>query len=202
MGRGSYEAIAGEPHWPYGGKPVHVLSRTLPPGADARVTAVHSSLARRGPSARRRRLRAGLPRRRSCRARMPRRRARRRTHPVAGAGAHRHRRAVDRAARRDLPSSTCAPRSFPVAWCKARGACRSTPARSHEARGSHPSGRGRQRGGSFPRRRGHNVRQAARRGSSRTLCTPAPHEPDEEFLPRQRGSWGSLEDGWRCEPRW
>jgi dihydrofolate reductase len=45
MGRGSYEAIAGEPHWPYGGKPVHVLSRTLPPGADARVTAVHSSLA-------------------------------------------------------------------------------------------------------------------------------------------------------------
>ncbi len=41
MGRRTYELIAGEPQWPYLGKPVHVLSRTLPSGADARVAAVH-----------------------------------------------------------------------------------------------------------------------------------------------------------------
>jgi dihydrofolate reductase len=41
MGRRTYDLIAGEPQWPYLGKPVHVLSRTLPPGADERVAAVH-----------------------------------------------------------------------------------------------------------------------------------------------------------------
>lgn len=44
MGRGTYDAIAGMGDWPYLGRPVHVLSRTLQDGADARVTAVHRSL--------------------------------------------------------------------------------------------------------------------------------------------------------------
>ncbi len=43
LGRVSYEAIAGEPEWPYLGRPVHVLSGTLPAGKDPRVT-VHASV--------------------------------------------------------------------------------------------------------------------------------------------------------------
>jgi len=36
MGRRTYESIAGEPQWPYLGRPVHVLSTTLAAGADER----------------------------------------------------------------------------------------------------------------------------------------------------------------------
>jgi dihydrofolate reductase len=42
MGRGTYDVIAPMDEWPYQGKPVHVLSTTLEPGADARIT-VHRS---------------------------------------------------------------------------------------------------------------------------------------------------------------
>src|SRR4028119_1454012 len=42
MGRGTYEVIAPLDEWPYQGKPVHVVSTTLDPGADARIT-VHRS---------------------------------------------------------------------------------------------------------------------------------------------------------------
>jgi dihydrofolate reductase len=42
MGRGTYEVIAPIDDWPYQGKPVHVLSTTLEPGADPRIT-VHRS---------------------------------------------------------------------------------------------------------------------------------------------------------------
>jgi dihydrofolate reductase len=42
MGRGTYDVIAPFGEWPYQGKPVHVLSTTLEPGADARIT-VHRS---------------------------------------------------------------------------------------------------------------------------------------------------------------
>jgi dihydrofolate reductase len=42
MGRGTYEVIAPVAQWPYHGKPVHVVSTTLEPGADARIT-VHGS---------------------------------------------------------------------------------------------------------------------------------------------------------------
>ncbi|GHE08145.1 dihydrofolate reductase family protein [Klenkia taihuensis] len=43
MGRGTYRVIAGVEEWPYQGKPVHVVSSTLDPGADPRIT-VHRSL--------------------------------------------------------------------------------------------------------------------------------------------------------------
>jgi dihydrofolate reductase len=43
MGRNTYEFIAPFAEWPYQGKPVHVLSTTLPAGADPRIT-VHRSL--------------------------------------------------------------------------------------------------------------------------------------------------------------
>ncbi|RFU19819.1 dihydrofolate reductase family protein [Geodermatophilus marinus] len=43
MGRATYEFIAPFAEWPYQGRPVHVLSTTLEPGADARIT-VHRSL--------------------------------------------------------------------------------------------------------------------------------------------------------------
>lgn len=43
MGRGTYRVIAPEAEWPYQGKPVHVVSSTLDPGADPRVT-VHRTL--------------------------------------------------------------------------------------------------------------------------------------------------------------
>jgi dihydrofolate reductase len=43
MGRSTYEFLAPMAQWPYQGKPVHVLSTTLPPGADDRIT-VHPSL--------------------------------------------------------------------------------------------------------------------------------------------------------------
>jgi dihydrofolate reductase len=43
MGRGTYEFIAPMDDWPYQGRPVHVLSTTLEPGDDPRVT-VHRSL--------------------------------------------------------------------------------------------------------------------------------------------------------------
>ncbi|MCW2740771.1 MAG: putative Dihydrofolate reductase [Blastococcus sp.] len=43
MGRSTYEFIAPFDEWPYQGKPVHVLSTTLEPGADERIT-VHQSL--------------------------------------------------------------------------------------------------------------------------------------------------------------
>jgi dihydrofolate reductase len=43
MGRSTYEFIAPFDEWPYGGKPVHVLSSTLPTGADPRIS-VHASL--------------------------------------------------------------------------------------------------------------------------------------------------------------
>ncbi len=42
MGRGTYDVIAPMDEWPYQGKPVHVLSGTLEPGADPRIT-VHGS---------------------------------------------------------------------------------------------------------------------------------------------------------------
>ena len=42
MGRGTYDVIAPLPEWPYQGKPVHVLSTTLEPGGDRRIT-VHAS---------------------------------------------------------------------------------------------------------------------------------------------------------------
>ena len=38
MGRSTYEFIAPFDDWPYQGKPVHVLSTTLEPGADSRIT--------------------------------------------------------------------------------------------------------------------------------------------------------------------
>ena len=41
-GRSTYEFLAPLAEWPYQGKPVHVLSTTLEPGADPRVT-VHRS---------------------------------------------------------------------------------------------------------------------------------------------------------------
>jgi len=37
MGRATYEVIAPLDQWPYQGRPVHVLSSTLPPGADPRI---------------------------------------------------------------------------------------------------------------------------------------------------------------------
>ncbi|TKJ28387.1 dihydrofolate reductase family protein [Blastococcus sp. CCUG 61487] len=43
MGRSTYEFIAPFAEWPYQGKPVHVLSTTLDPAADERIT-VHRSL--------------------------------------------------------------------------------------------------------------------------------------------------------------
>ncbi len=43
MGRSTYDFIAPFAEWPYQGKPVHVLSTTLEPGADRRIT-VHRSL--------------------------------------------------------------------------------------------------------------------------------------------------------------
>ena len=43
MGRGTYQFLAPLEQWPYQGRPVHVLSTTLPPGADPRIT-VHGSL--------------------------------------------------------------------------------------------------------------------------------------------------------------
>ncbi|WP_040339773.1 dihydrofolate reductase family protein [Candidatus Blastococcus massiliensis] len=43
MGRSTYEFIAPFAEWPYQGRPVHVLSTTLEPGADPRTT-VHRSL--------------------------------------------------------------------------------------------------------------------------------------------------------------
>lgn len=43
MGRGTYEVIAPMAEWPYQGKPVHVVSTTLQPGADARITVHRSS---------------------------------------------------------------------------------------------------------------------------------------------------------------
>jgi dihydrofolate reductase len=42
MGRSTYEFIQPFADWPYQGKPVHVLSSTLDPGADGRIT-VHPS---------------------------------------------------------------------------------------------------------------------------------------------------------------
>ena len=38
MGRATYDVIAPFGEWPYQGRPVHVLSTTLEPGADARIT--------------------------------------------------------------------------------------------------------------------------------------------------------------------
>jgi dihydrofolate reductase len=38
MGRATYDVIAPFAEWPYQGKPVHVLSTTLTPGADPRIT--------------------------------------------------------------------------------------------------------------------------------------------------------------------
>ncbi|MGY2129471.1 dihydrofolate reductase family protein [Blastococcus sp. SYSU DS0617] len=43
MGRSTYDFIAPFAEWPYQGRPVHVLSTTLEPGADERIT-VHRSL--------------------------------------------------------------------------------------------------------------------------------------------------------------
>lgn len=43
MGRSTYEFIKPFAEWPYQGKPVHVLSTTLPEDEDARIT-VHRSL--------------------------------------------------------------------------------------------------------------------------------------------------------------
>jgi dihydrofolate reductase len=42
MGRGTYEFLQPIDEWPYQGKPVHVISTTLTPGADPRIT-VHGS---------------------------------------------------------------------------------------------------------------------------------------------------------------
>jgi dihydrofolate reductase len=44
MGRGSYQAIADQDEWPYLGRPVHVLSSTLPAHVDPRIT-VHRDVA-------------------------------------------------------------------------------------------------------------------------------------------------------------
>ena len=44
MGRSTYAFIESFADWPYQGRPVHVLSTTLEPGADQRIT-VHRSLA-------------------------------------------------------------------------------------------------------------------------------------------------------------
>ena len=38
MGRATYDVIAPFAEWPYQGRPVHVLSTTLEPGADSRIT--------------------------------------------------------------------------------------------------------------------------------------------------------------------
>ena len=38
MGRATYDVIAPFGEWPYQGRPVHVLSTTLEPGADTRIT--------------------------------------------------------------------------------------------------------------------------------------------------------------------
>ncbi|MDP9391129.1 MAG: dihydrofolate reductase family protein [Actinomycetota bacterium] len=43
MGRSTYDFIAPMADWPYGGKPVHVLSTTLSPEDDPRIR-VHRSL--------------------------------------------------------------------------------------------------------------------------------------------------------------
>jgi dihydrofolate reductase len=43
MGRSTHDFIAPLDEWPYGGRPVHVLSTTLEPGADPRIT-VHRTL--------------------------------------------------------------------------------------------------------------------------------------------------------------
>src|SRR5918993_1072883 len=43
MGRSTYAFIERFADWPYQGRPVHVLSTTLEPGADPRIT-VHRSL--------------------------------------------------------------------------------------------------------------------------------------------------------------
>ena len=43
MGRSTYDFIAPMDEWPYQGRPVHVLSTTLVPGADPRIV-VHRSL--------------------------------------------------------------------------------------------------------------------------------------------------------------
>ena len=42
MGRGTYDVIAPMDEWPYQGRPIHVISTTLEPGADPRIT-VHAS---------------------------------------------------------------------------------------------------------------------------------------------------------------
>src|SRR5215218_5551471 len=42
MGRSTYDVIAPFGEWPYQGRPVHVMSTTLEPGADRRIT-VHRS---------------------------------------------------------------------------------------------------------------------------------------------------------------
>ncbi|RBY75171.1 dihydrofolate reductase [Blastococcus sp. TF02-09] len=42
MGRSTYDVISPLAEWPYQGKPVHVLSSTLPPDADGRIV-VHRS---------------------------------------------------------------------------------------------------------------------------------------------------------------
>ena len=42
MGRATYDGIAPFDEWPYQGRPVHVVTTTLAPGADARST-VHRS---------------------------------------------------------------------------------------------------------------------------------------------------------------
>ena len=42
MGRSTYEFIKPFDEWPYHGKPVHVLSTTLPVGADPRITVQRS----------------------------------------------------------------------------------------------------------------------------------------------------------------
>ena len=42
MGRSTYEFIKPFDEWPYQGKPVHVLSTTLPEGADPRITVQRS----------------------------------------------------------------------------------------------------------------------------------------------------------------
>jgi dihydrofolate reductase len=42
MGRATFDVIAPFDEWPYQGRPVHVLSTTLTPGADPRIT-VHRS---------------------------------------------------------------------------------------------------------------------------------------------------------------
>lgn len=38
MGRGTYDVIAGVEDWPYLGRPIHVLSTTLPADVDERIT--------------------------------------------------------------------------------------------------------------------------------------------------------------------